>query len=265
MAVPTGVPIEFEHTSKAFGRNGAAGKLRVLDDISLSIPAGSFTCLVGPSGCGKTTLLRIAGGLIEPSDGAVKLDGMPVSGPPPDASMVFQDSGLFPWKTVVGNVEAGIQMREHRRLTKEERQFCREQIQRVGLDGFESFYPVQLSGGMKQRVGLARALARSPRLLLMDEPFGALDAQTRALMQEELQDLWVREQVTVLFVTHDLEEAAYLADTVVLMSRNPGQVKSLVEVDVARPRMVADPKLAHIRHTAWESLREELDDGVKAE
>jgi len=258
MSQARGVAIKFQNVHKVYSTSGSEQPLHVLDDISFDIPAGSFCCLVGPSGCGKTTLLRLAGGLIDSSRGSVFLDGTKVTGPPRGASMVFQDSGLFPWMSVRDNVEAGIKMREHRRLTPPEREFSQEQIAKVGLAGFEDFYPVQLSGGMKQRVGLARALARGPRVMLMDEPFGALDAQTRALMQEELQQLWTREKITVLFVTHDLDEAAYLADTVVLMSRNPGRIKSVINVDVERPRTIGDPQLAEIRRAAWESLREEL-------
>jgi len=205
-----------------------------IDDVSLNMDQGEFYCLVGPSGCGKSTLLRIMDGLIEPSRGEVLIGGKVVNQPGFDRGMVFQQFNLLPWRTVLGNVEFGL---ENRGVPKNERQErAMRFINLVGLETFANSYPSQLSGGMQQRVGLARALAIEPDILLMDEPFGSLDAQTREIMQGELTRIWSIEKRTVLFVTHDIEEAIFLADRVIIMSSRPGRFVDIVDVPFPRPR-----------------------------
>ena len=214
--------------------------VQALRDISLEIEPGEFVCIVGPSGCGKTTLFRIVAGLEAPTSGEVSLDDEPVQEPTPNMGIVFQEYHLFPWRTVRGNVDFGLQKSG---LPEDERAGRVHQlIDLVGLDGFEDSYPKSLSGGMKQRVALARALAVDPDLLLMDEPFGAVDAQTREMLQNELLDIWQQTGKTVLFVTHDVEEAVKLADRIVVMGKEPGHVEEIIEVDLARPRSRADPE-----------------------
>jgi NitT/TauT family transport system ATP-binding protein len=237
--------------------------LLALVDFSLKLDGGRFVTVVGPSGCGKTTLLRIAGGLIPSDAGEIRLDGAVLSGPSPKMSMVFQGIGLMPWKTVEGNVALGIQLQAHRRkLTASEVDLVHATLGMVGLRGFERYYPYQLSGGMQQRVGLARALVRQPEILLMDEPFGALDAQTRAVLQDELLSLWGRAKSSVLFITHDLDEAIYLSDLVVIMGRRPGRIKHVLEVKLPQPRYSydarAEKEFVRLRSIAWQSLKEEL-------
>jgi len=237
--------------------------LLALADFNLMLGGGRFVSVVGPSGCGKTTLLRMAAGLIVPDSGTIKLDGAVLTGPSPKMSMVFQGIGLMPWKTIEGNVALGIQLQAHRRkLTAAERQFVYDTLALVGLKGFEHYYPHQLSGGMQQRVGLARALVRQPEILLMDEPFGALDAQTRTVLQDELLTLWGRVKSTVLFITHDLDEAIYLSDTVVIMGRRPGRIKQVLDVKLPQPRTSydarAESEFARLRSIAWQSIKEEL-------
>ena len=219
--------------SKAFRRRDGSTHL-ALTDIDLDVAEGEFVSILGPSGCGKSTLLYIVGGFIAPSSGDVRASGRAVAGPGPDRGPVFQEFALFPWKTVLGNVaygprEAGVPRRE-----AEER--ARALLARMGLAGYEDFYPKELSGGMKQRVAIARTLAYDPAILLMDEPFGALDAHTRVRLQNDLLGLWERDRKTVLFVTHSVEEAVYLSDRVVVMTRQPGRLKAVVEVPLPRPR-----------------------------
>jgi NitT/TauT family transport system ATP-binding protein len=238
-------------------------RLLALDNFTLKVEGGRFITVVGPSGCGKTTLLRMAAGLIPSDSGEIRLDGVRLSGPSPKMSMVFQGIGLMPWKTVGGNVALGVQLQAHRpRLTEAEVGLIRDTLEMVGLKGFEQYYPQQLSGGMQQRVGLARALVRQPEILLMDEPFGALDAQTRAVLQDELLTLWNRVKSTVLFITHDLDEAIYLSDRVVIMGRRPGRIKQVLDVHLPRPRYAydvrAEPEFARLRSIAWQSIKEEL-------
>jgi NitT/TauT family transport system ATP-binding protein len=212
--------------------------------------------VIGPSGCGKSTLLRILGGLIRPSGGRVVIGGSVCTSPRPDVGVVFQSFNLFPWRTVAQNVELGLEERGLGRAERRER--AGRWLERVGLNGFEHFYPSQLSGGMQQRVGLARALAIEPDILLMDEPFGSLDAQTRLLLQAELMRLWALDRKTVVFVTHDVEEALFLADRVVILSPRPGVVVGDVPVPFDRPRgdpLRADPAFASLREELWESLK----------
>ncbi|MEM7697458.1 MAG: ABC transporter ATP-binding protein, partial [Verrucomicrobiota bacterium] len=211
-----------------------SGDVTALKSVDFKIHRREFVCVIGPSGCGKSTLIRILAGLETPTEGEVLLDGDPVLGPGPDRGMVFQSYTLFPWLTVKENVLFGPKMagRTGGGVESEALQW----IELVGLDGFENSYPHQLSGGMKQRVAIARALANRPRILLMDEPFGALDAQTRAQMQSYLLQIWRNLDITILFITHDLDEAVYLADRIIILKSNPGEIDEMIEVPVSRPR-----------------------------
>lgn len=210
------------------------GTVTALKDINFKTHKREFVCVIGPSGCGKSTLIRILAGLETPSSGQMLLDGKEVHGPGPDRGMVFQGYTLFPWLTVKKNVMFGLQMSGHTKETSEEEAL--QWIDLVGLSKFANSYPHQLSGGMKQRVAIARALANQPRILLMDEPFGALDAQTRAKMQSYLMEIWKNIDITVLFITHDLDEAIYLADRILVLKAHPGEVQELIEVPVPQPR-----------------------------
>ena len=205
-----------------------------LQDVSLEVRRRELICVVGPSGCGKSTLIRIIAGLDEGTSGEVLLDGVEVAGPGPDRGMVFQGYTLFPWLTVKRNVMFGLEMRGKPRKTADTE--AHQWLHMVGLDAFAEAYPHELSGGMKQRVAIARALANEPRILIMDEPFGALDAQTRAQMQAYLLQIWKSVDVTILFITHDLDEAAYLSDRILVMGSNPGRVVEMIENPVPRPR-----------------------------
>jgi NitT/TauT family transport system ATP-binding protein len=232
-----------------------------LEDVSLQVDEGSFTCIVGPSGCGKSTLLRIIGGLEEPTSGTVTRN---VDGPGIPAAFVFQEHGVFPWFTVLDNVGFGLRMAGVARAERQEK--AREWIARVGLTGFEGAYPHQLSGGMRQRIAIARAFATGSPLLLMDEPLGALDAQTRLLMQEELVRLWESERKTVVLVTHGIEEALLLGDRVVVMSARPGRLKEDLQVNFERPRTMElerTSEFAEMRHHIWELLRDEVRASVE--
>jgi NitT/TauT family transport system ATP-binding protein len=254
--------LEFVNVRKSYA-SPTGENLLALADFNLKVDGGRFVSVVGPSGCGKTTLLRMAAGLIPWDGGEIRLDGDELTGPSPKMSMVFQAIGLMPWKSIQSNIALGIQLQAHRRkLTARETDLVTSTIAMVGLNGFEHYYPYQLSGGMQQRVGLARALVRQPEILLMDEPFGALDAQTRAVLQDELLALWGRVKSTVLFITHDLDEAIYLSDLVVIMGRRPGRIKQVLEVKLARPRYSydarAEPEFARLRNIAWQSIKEEL-------
>jgi NitT/TauT family transport system ATP-binding protein len=213
-----------------------------LDQVSLTAKDSKFVALIGPSGCGKTTLLRIVGGLISADSGSVTVDGQEVTGPAPDRAMVFQNFALLPWRTMVGNVELGLEAR--RVPARERRQVAMELIRVVGLAGFENHFPHELSGGMQQRAGLARALAVRPTTLLMDEPFGALDEQTRRLMHEDLVQIWEGQRQTVLFVTHSMDEAVFLSDQLIIMSPRPGRIQEVLDVPLPRPRAGED-----VRHT----------------
>jgi NitT/TauT family transport system ATP-binding protein len=208
-----------------------------LDGISLNVEQNEFAAIVGPSGCGKSSLLRLVAGLTEPTEGEIRLDGKPVKRPGKDRGMVFQSYTLFPWLTVRQNVEFGPRMSG--KPANECGRIAARMLAEVGLEGFESAYPKLLSGGMMQRVALARALANEPEILLMDEPFGALDSQTRSLMQELLLKIWEHSHKTVLFITHDIDEAILLGDRVYVMTARPGRIKELIEVDIPRPRSVS--------------------------
>ena len=203
-------------------------------DVSLEIHTGEFVSIVGPSGCGKTTLLNMVAGFIPPSEGEILLGGREVKGPGPDRGVVFQNFALFPWKTVLDNVAFGLKMRGVPRQERE--RSAREFVALVGLTGAEARYPNELSGGMQQRVGVARALANSPDLLLMDEPFASVDAQTRMTLQEELTRIWEAKHTTVLFITHDVDEAVFLSDRVTVLSKSPGTVRAEIPIALPRPR-----------------------------
>ncbi len=210
----------------------------VFQNVTLDVHRREFICIIGPSGCGKSTLIRIVAGLDDATSGQVLLDGKPVSGPGPDRGMVFQGYTLFPWRTVRENVMFGLQMRG--KETAEALAEARQWLDMVGLSKFEHSYPHELSGGMKQRVAIARALANEPRILIMDEPFGALDALTRAKMQSYLLQIWKKIDVTILFITHDLDEACLMADRVLVMGTNPGRIVEMIENPIPRPRHCTD-------------------------
>jgi NitT/TauT family transport system ATP-binding protein len=229
--------IDIEGLSKRFDTARRTSHL-ALGALSLDVAAGEFVSVLGPSGCGKSTLLYIVGGFVTPSSGAVRVGGKPVTGPGPDRGPVFQEFALFPWKSVLGNVMYGLLERGAPRKIAEER--ARRLLAMVHLEGYENFYPKELSGGMKQRVAIARTLAYGPSILLMDEPFGALDAHTRTGMQMELLDIWERDRKTVLFVTHSVEEAVFLSDRVVVLTRSPGRIKQIISIDLPRPRRRAE-------------------------
>lgn len=224
----------------------------VLLDVSLDVRPREFLCIVGPSGCGKTTLLRMMDGLITPDYGTIALDDKPITAPHPNISMVFQDFGLFPWKTVFRNVAFPLDLRHASRQEIEER--VHWAINLVGLSGSEHRFPNQLSGGMRQRVGIARALVAQPQILLMDEPFASVDAQVREMLQEELLSIWSQVQQTVIFITHSIDEAITLADRVVVMGQKPGRVVETLPVEIERPRTVASVR----HHPAYMSLRDEI-------
>jgi NitT/TauT family transport system ATP-binding protein len=226
------VVMKVDGLTRVFGDDAA--RVTALDRIHFEVRKREFISVIGPSGCGKSTLIRILAGLDYPSDGLVELDGLPVDGPGADRGMVFQNYTLFPWLTVKQNVMFGPNMKGTPRLRAERKAL--EWLNVVGLGEFANAYPSQLSGGMKQRVAIARALANQPRILLMDEPFGALDAQTRCSMQAHLLKIWESVDVTILFITHDLDEAIYLSDRVVVLGAHPGRILEIIEVPVARPR-----------------------------
>jgi NitT/TauT family transport system ATP-binding protein len=235
--------------------------LLVLDDISLSVQSREFVSVLGPSGCGKTTLARMIVGIESADEGEILIDGKPAGPPGANRCLVFQNYGLFPWRTILGNVSLGLEIRGVGRAEREAR--AREYLKLVGLSGFERHYPHQVSGGMQQRAGLARALSTQPRLLLMDEPFGAVDAQMRTLLQDELLRICELTRTTVLFVTHSVEEAIYLSDRVLIFSARPGRVVAELRVDLPSPRYEfdarSDPRFGEIRREVNQVLAERTD------
>ena len=239
---PAAASVALDGVGKTYDADGDGDPVRALDDVSFSVADGEFVCLVGPSGCGKTTLFRVVAGLTEATDGRVLLDGTEVTAPTTDMGVVFQEYHLFPWLTVEENVGFGLERSDRPAAERDRR--VDEMLDLVGLTEFRDAYPKSLSGGMKQRVAIARALAVDPDLLLMDEPFGAVDAQTREMLQRELLDVWASTGKTVLFVTHDVAEAVTLADRVVVMAAEPGRVREVVDVDVERPRERGDAAFA---------------------
>ncbi|RJS16369.1 ABC transporter ATP-binding protein [Corallococcus sp. H22C18031201] len=234
------------------------GERSVLEDVNLEVETGEFVCLLGPSGCGKSTLLNIVGGFLASAAGEVLVDGQPVTGPDPRRIFVFQERGTFPWLTVEGNIGFGLA----RRPGPERRERVARAVARVGLTGFEHAYPHELSGGMKQRVEVARALAVDPDVLYMDEPFGALDSITRLEMRAELLRIWSEARKTVLFVTHDIDESVQLADRVAVMSARPGRIRRVVDIDLPRPRDLSAPRYLALRDTLMAELG--LAHGVRA-
>ena len=248
--------MRLDHATRAF----LDGAVIAFQDLTLDVLPNEALCVVGPSGCGKTTLLRCLAGLLQPSEGQVYLDEQPVAAPNPSVVMVFQHFGLFPWKTAFDNVAYGLKLRGvPRSRWKELIQPC---IELVGLAGFENMYPYQLSGGMQQRAGLARALVLNPQVLLMDEPFGALDAQTRELLQEELVRILEQDQRTMVFITHSIDEAIVLGDRIVVMSTRPGRIREVLDVGLPRPRNVqaarTSARYAELRQHIWEELRPQV-------
>jgi len=241
-------PIALEVTGLTKKFQTPRGTIIALDDVSFSVHQREFTCVIGPSGCGKSTLVRILAGLETPTSGDVRVYGKSVSGPGPDRGMVFQSYTLFPWLSVKENVMFGPKVAGSSSTRAESE--ARQWIELVGLSKFENAYPHQLSGGMKQRVAIARALANQPRVLFMDEPFGALDAQTRSQMQSYLLEIWKNVDITIVFITHDLDESVFLSDRILVLDANPGRVREYVEVPVPRPRapeQLFDPTFASVR------------------
>jgi len=260
--------LRIESVNKDFIRNGEI--IQAVHEVNMKIKSNEFIVLVGPSGCGKSTLLHIVAGLIRPTSGRILLEGKEVNSPGPDRSVVFQQSALYPWLTVSGNIEFGL---SGKGVGKEERKRIVEKyITMMGLEGFEKAYPHELSGGMQHRVSIARSYAVNPDILLMDEPFAALDAQLRMVMQEELIKLWINEKHTVIFVTHSVEEAIYLGDKVVMMSRRPGTIKKIIEItgenlltDERRKKkvnevMISEKNFTPLRVELWDLLRQEMDE-----
>ena len=252
--------------SRSFAGVRGGQPLQALTPIDLTVAANDFITILGPSGCGKSTLLRIVAGLETPTTGRVLLDGLPVTRPGPDRGMVFQSYTLFPWLTVAENIAFGL--RERRQPEKVRRDLVASYIDLVGLTGFENHWPKQLSGGMQQRTAIARALANDPEILLLDEPFGALDNQTRGLMQELLLGIWERRTKTVLFVTHDIEEAIFMASRVAVMTARPGRIKSDVHVDLPHPRhytIKTSPEFSALKARLTEDIRVEAMRTAEAE
>jgi NitT/TauT family transport system ATP-binding protein len=242
------------------------GDLEVLRAISAEIKHGEFVSIVGPSGCGKTTFLRIVGGLEKANSGEVKLDGRVLTGPGSDRGFVFQQDNLLPWRNILSNTEIGPEIGGYRNADQLKKTM--RLLKLVGLEGFEKYYPRQLSGGMRQRVNLARALAVDPDLLLMDEPFSALDAQTREIMQTELMRIWEEGRKTVLFVTHQIDEAVYLSDRIFVFARRPGRINEIVEVDLPRPRplqMKRTPEFVKYVDHIWKLIEEDVRASVLEE
>ena len=259
-AVTAGPPaIELRDVTKRF-RTPSGDIYTALRDLNLSVGAGEFVSVVGPTGCGKSTTLALISGLTPASSGEVLVQGKPVDGIGDNLGYVFQGDVLFPWKSVLGNVSSGLRFRGVTKKEAQER--AREWIAKVGLSGFEDHYPHQLSGGMRKRTALAQSLITSPEIILMDEPFSALDVQTRALMEDELLDLWSATSASVVFVTHDLEEAIALSDRVFVLTAGPGTVKGDYRVDLPRPRNAAEirfsPEFQRIYGEIWEDLRDEV-------
>jgi len=254
--------ITVDRVSKIYETN--RGVVEALRDFSLEVADGEFVCIVGPSGCGKSTLLRILAGLVPCSSGRVAIER---GGDPgrPLANVVFQDHAIFPWKSVIDNVAFGLEMRG---ISRAERyRIAASWIERVGLKRFSNHFPHQLSGGMKQRVGIARAFANDPEILLMDEPLGALDAQTRTVMQEELLQLWEQQRKTVVYITHSIEESVLLGDRVILMTAHPGTKKGTFDVPLPRPRSLHDTASAQfgeLSYAIWEALRDEVRSAIEA-
>lgn len=243
-----------KNVSKNFVAKGST--IKALDRINMDVMDKEFVCILGPSGCGKTTLLRIIAGLQRPTSGEVLLEGVMIEKPGQERGMVFQDYSLFPWRTVLDNIAFGLEI--HAADRKDRYRTAREYLKWLDLERFEKSFPYELSGGMRQRIAIVRALINNPKLLLMDEPFGALDAQTRNFMQAELLRIWEREHKTILFVTHSVDEAVYLADRVIVMSARPGTIKEIFDIDLPRPRVRTSPEANRMRDSILRSLGAEI-------
>ncbi len=260
-AGPDRARIEISELAKRF-LTPAGEVFTALRDVSFTVEPGQFCAVVGPTGCGKSTTLSLVSGLDRPSEGSVKVGGREVDGVADGVSVMFQADALLPWKSVLGNVLMGPVFRGVRRA--EAHASARDWLRRVGLTGFEDRYPHQLSGGMRKRVAMAAALINEPSILIMDEPFGALDVQTKAIMSTELLSLWEQIRPSVIFITHDLDEAVALADRVVVMTSSPGSVKAVFDIDLPRPRgsvqeIRFQPRFIELQHQIWDSLREEVE------
>lgn len=257
MAGDDKIKLKIDNVYKEYeGRNG---KMVALNGVTLDIKENEFICVVGPSGCGKSTLLNIIAGLLEPTSGAVYLDGKQIEGTGVERGVVFQQYALFPWRTVIKNVMFGLEMKKVPKNEAEE--IAKKYIEAVGLKGFENSYPKELSGGMKQRVAIARAYAANPEVLLLDEPFGALDAQTRVQLQTELLNTWEKEQKTCFFITHDVDEAIILAQRVIIMSARPGRIKRIVNIDIPYPRTQetkSEEKFLKLKAEIWNEVYQEF-------
>jgi NitT/TauT family transport system ATP-binding protein len=250
------VKLEARQVGIRYRRQRTGDELIAVDGVDLAVAQGEFVSIVGPSGCGKTTFINAVDGLIPIVSGSLKLDGREITAPGPDRAMVFQQPSLLPWRTVSGNVGYGLEL-QHRPSTRT----VEGLIDLVGLGGFADAWPSELSGGMQQRVNLARALATDPELLLLDEPFAALDAQTRETMQHELLRVWNATQKTAIFITHDISEAVYLADRVIVFTARPGRVKLEMPIELPRPRdlrLKREPRFVDYERTIWETIREEV-------
>ncbi|WPP47041.1 ABC transporter ATP-binding protein [Pseudomonas sp. AN-1] len=239
--------------------HGQAERVVALQDFDLEIREGEFLSVLGPSGCGKSTFLSILAGLADKSGGSIHIDGRPLQGINANQGVVFQGYALFPWRTVLENIEVGLEIRGVGKAERRER--AREYLELVGLHGFGARYPHEISGGMKQRVAIARSLVYEPDVLLMDEPFAALDAQTREILQGELLRIWDQRKKTIVFITHSLDEAIFLSDRIAVMTHRPGRVKEIIEVPLARPRLAEvrnSEEFVHLRQRAWEVLKDEV-------
>jgi NitT/TauT family transport system ATP-binding protein len=251
--------IEFQKVSKTFQVRNST-EFTAIDEISLKVETGEFMVIVGPSGCGKSTLLDLLGGLTQPTHGQILLDGKAITGPALDRGIVFQQYALFPWRSALGNVEFGLETKGV--PEKQRRETAREYLALVGLSGFEDRHPHELSGGMKQRVAIARSLAYDPEVLMMDEPFAALDAQTRETLQAELLSIWKRSGKTIIFITHGIDEAVFLGQRVAVMTSRPGRIKHIVDIPAGLRESDDDvrslPEFGRLRHEVWSLLREEV-------
>ena len=248
--------LETSGVRKTYTKDGRALAIVEIDEFAAR--EGEFITVIGPSGCGKSTFLHIVGGFIAPDQGTIRVHGRPVNGPGPDRGMMFQEFSLFPWKSVAGNIAWGLEVQDFPKARIEET--VGRYLEMMGLADFRNHYPAELSGGMKQRTALARVLAFDPKVLLMDEPFGALDAQTREQMQEELMNLWERTRKTVVFVTHDIDEAVFIADRVVVLTARPARIREEVKIDLPRPRDIEvrkSVKLLEYRNYIWDLIRSE--------
>ena len=251
------IKVEVNNISKSFSKSDDGTPLPVIEDVSFKVNDGEFLCIVGSSGCGKTTILRIIAGLQQADSGEVLLDGKKVESTSSKRGMVFQEFALFPWRTVEKNVEFGL---EYKGLPPEERkELSKKFISMVGLSGYENSYPHQLSGGMKQRVAIARALVNDPDVLLMDEPFGALDAQTRNILQDELLRIWTETKKTIIFITHNVDEAVYLGDRVLVLTKRPAKIKKEFKINLSRRRKRTNLEFVMLRKDILEELMEEIN------